>query len=183
VGYLHGLPGVVDPRIASGHSGDVAATVHHLLGKYTLLRLVLVVQHEDGELSSLSTSASLLGCLGNILLQLLNSVLESCPGVIDLIHNEDVLSDQVGHLEAAEVQPLCPGNLGARLLDLSVGTEGLVQRKANSLDGNVRAAGLLEERSEDARRNVATTTNGDHEVRLALIEDARACLLAQLVHL
>jgi hypothetical protein len=78
---------------------------------------------------------------------------------------------------------LCPCDLGARDLNLSVGTERLVQRKANSLDGDVGVAGLLEERSEDASGNVATTADGDHEVRLALLEDARTGLLAHLVHL
>jgi hypothetical protein len=180
---LHGLPWVVDPGVTNGDGGDVTALVHHVLGELALLRLVLVVEHEDRELRGLGTPASLLCRLGDILLQLLDGVLEGSPGVVDLVHDQNVLADQVGHLETAKVQPLCPGNLGARLLDLGVGTERLVQRKANSLDGNVRAAGGLEERSENARGDVATTADGDHEVRLALIENARAGLLAQLVHL
>jgi hypothetical protein len=180
---LHGLPWVVDPGVTNGDGGDVTALVHHVLGELALLRLVLVVEHEDRELRGLGTPASLLCRLGDILLQLLDGVLEGSPGVVDLVHDQNVLADQVGHLETAKVQPLCPGNLGARLLDLGVGTERLVQRKANSLDGNVRAAGGLEERSENARGDVATTADGDHEVRLALIENARPGLLAQLVHL
>jgi len=138
---VHGLPWVVDPGVANSDSGDVTALVHHVLGELALLRLVLVVQHEDRELRGLRTSAGLLCGLGDILLQLLNGVLEGSPGVVNLVHDQDVLSDQVGHLETAKIQPLCPCNFGAGLLNLGVGTERLVQRKADSLDGDVRGRG------------------------------------------
>lgn len=36
---------------------------------------------------------------------------------------------------------------------------------------------------ENASRDVATTTNGDHEVGVELFEDGVSSLLAQLVHL
>jgi hypothetical protein len=36
---------------------------------------------------------------------------------------------------------------------------------------------------EDTRRDVTTTANGDHKVRLELIEDLVCCLLAELVDL
>lgn len=180
---LHGLPWVVDPSVTNSDSRDVTTLVHHVLGELALLLLVLVMEDEDRELGGLGTPARLLCGLGDVLLQLLHGVLEGGPGVVDLVNDQDVLADQVGHLEAAQIQPLGPCDFGAGLLDLGVGTERLVQREANSLDRDVRAAGGLEERSEDARRDVATTANGDHEVRLALVENARAGLFAQLVHL
>ena len=141
------------------------------------------MEHKDRELGGLSASARLLCCLSDVLLQLLDGVLEGSPGVVDLVNDQDVLADQVCHLKTAQIQPLSPCDFGAGLLDLGIGTERLVQRKTNSLDRDVRAAGGLEERSENARWDVTTTADGDHEVRLALIENARACLLAQVVHL
>lgn len=36
---------------------------------------------------------------------------------------------------------------------------------------------------QNASRNVATTTNGDHQVRVEFLEDGIGGLLAQLVHL
>lgn len=36
---------------------------------------------------------------------------------------------------------------------------------------------------EDTSRNVTTTANGDHKVRMEILEDGISRLLAQLVHL
>lgn len=92
--------------------------------------------------------------------------------------------------------------------DLRVGTraELFVKGETDGLDGDVGAVRLLEERTEevvsrgifgfgglemglggcvpeDTRRDVTTTANGDHKVRLELIEDLVCCLLAELVDL
>lgn len=79
----------------------------------------------------------------------------------------------------------------------------LVEGETDGLDGDVGAAGLLEEGSrvvtlascifgvqgtrgglpQNARRDVASTANGDHEVGLELIEDLLGRLLTELVDL
>lgn len=52
----------------------------------------------------------------NILTQLLDGILQCSPGIVDLIYNENVLSDQVCVLQRGEVEPLSPGDLGTGLL-------------------------------------------------------------------
>jgi hypothetical protein len=94
-------------------------------------------------------------------------------------------------------------------LDVGVGVavELFVQGETDGLDGDVGAAGLLEEGTagkkvllvflgssfvglftrscvpEDARRDVAAAANGDHEVGLEVIEDLVGRLLAELMDL
>lgn len=51
------------------------------------------------------------------------------------------------------------------------------------MNGDVGAAGDLEEGAEDARRNVATTADRDHELRVKIAEDARGGFLAEFVNL
>lgn len=60
--------------------------------------------------------AQFLGLSLNILAQLLDGVLQCSPGIVDLIYNENILSDQVRVLQRREVEPLSPGDLGAGLL-------------------------------------------------------------------
>ena len=166
------LPRVADPLVTDGESGEVAALGDDVLGKSTLLGLVLVllvahalenvicgtfwciarsneptyVEDEDGELGLLAFAEGLTGSL-DILLELLDGVLESGAGVIDLIDDEDTLADKVLHgTKGSEVEPLGAGNLGTGLLN-DIVTERLVERETDGLDGDVGRAGALEERA------------------------------------
>lgn len=123
----------------------------------------------------------------DVLLQLPNRVLERRPRVVDLVHDEDVLPDEVLNLaEGAHVEPLGAGDLCAGDLDLDGAGdlgEGLVEREADGLDRDVGAVGALEEGAEDAGGDVAAAADGDHEVGLAGGEDLGGGLLAELVDL
>lgn len=82
--------------------------------------------------------AQFLGLSLNVFTQLLNGILQCSPGIVDLIYNEDVLSNQVCVLQRREVEPLSPGDLGTRfLLGAILGNELLVQRKPDSLNRDV----------------------------------------------
>ena len=222
------LPGVANPHVVGG-DGSVVTALHHIGGQNTLLLLVLVllqeialaldqkpsiiiafslkdthVQHEDGEVGLLALATKLLLSNQNILLELAHSVLESGPGVVNLINNEDVLANQVGHLQGAQVQPLCAGHLGARDF-LGIATAKiLVEGQTNSLDRDVGITRTLEEGSvcgdgrlglriciglermdipKDTSGNIATTANRDHQVRGGLLQDSTCRLLAELVNL
>lgn len=204
------FPGVADPYVPDGAGGMVAAAILDILGEGSLLWLVFVlfvcafhqkktellkrgwlrrkketyVKDKNGKLGLLATKL-LTGNL-DVLLQLLDGVLERRAGVVDLVDNEDALADQVAHLaEGAEVEPLGARDLGSRLLDHLVvaGGEALVEGEADGLDGDVGAAGLLEERAEDARGDVATTADGDHELGLDGLEKLGSSFLAKLVYL
>lgn len=131
------LPGVADPLVAAGFSSQVAA-LYNILGKLTLLVLVLVVEHKDAEACLLALPAELLLSLNDILLELLDGILEGRPGVVYLVNNENVLADEIGHLERGKVEPLCAGDLGAGLLLVDIGAEGLIQGETNGLNRNVR---------------------------------------------
>jgi hypothetical protein len=135
---VHGLPGVVDPDIANGLRSQIPA-VEGLLGKCALLRLILVVKNEDAEGGLLLGAARLLLCLDDILLELADGVLECCPCVIDLVDNENVLANQVGHLEGGKVKPLGTCDLCTGDFDLGVvgAAELLVQGETDGLDGDV----------------------------------------------
>lgn len=193
----------------------VATTLHHIGGQNTLLSLVLVllrlsaeftshsgsqtyVQNEDEEVGLLALTAELL--LGNldILLELAHGVLEGCAGVIDLVHDQNVLADQVGHLEGAHVEPLGAGDLGAGNLLGIAATEILVEGETDGLDGDVGVAGALEEGStrsvwstcvgdldipKNAGRDVTTTADSDHQIGVEVLEDLFGRGLAQLVDL
>ena len=142
------------------------------------------MEDENAELGLLA--AKLLTGKLNILLELLDSVLESGAGVVNLVDDKDALSDEVAHLaQRAQVKPLGASDFGTGLLDLLVVTGGkaLVERETNSLDGDVGATGLLEERPENSGGNIATTADGDHELGLHGLEKLGGCLLAELVYL
>lgn len=141
------------------------------------------MENKDAKLGLGGIRADLLAGLLDILLQLLDGVLERRPGVVDLVHDQDALADEVSHLaQGREIEPLGAGDLCANLLDLAV-AERLVQREADGLDGDVGRSGLLEERAQDSRRDVAAAADGDHELRLEVLEDLGSGLLAQLVDL
>lgn len=103
------------------------------------------MQHEDEEVGLLALTTKLLLCLLDILLQLAHSILQGCPGVINLIHNQDVLANQVGHLEGAQVEPLCAGDLGARNLFRVTKAQILVEGQTDGLDWDVGLARALNE--------------------------------------
>ena len=144
------------------------------------------MENKDAELClGLFTTQPLPGSL-NILLKLLNGVLESCAGVVNLINDEHLLADKVLHLaNGREIKPLGARDLCTGGLDDAVAlfSEGLVQGETDRLDGNIGRAGLLQEAAENARRDVTATANGDHELGLEVGEDLLGGLLAQLVHL
>lgn len=133
------------------------------------------MQHKDAELGLgvLALEAELLPGGLDVLLELLDGVLEGGAGVVDLVDDEDLLADEVLHLaEAGQVQPLGAGDLLSRLLDDRVAAaQGLVQRQTDGLDGDVGAAGFLEEGPQDARGHVAPAADGNHEMRLEVVED------------
>lgn len=56
------------------------------------------VQNKDEEVSLLALTTKLLLSNLHILLELANSVLKGCTGIINLVDNQNVLADQVGHL-------------------------------------------------------------------------------------
>lgn len=105
------------------------------------------MENIDEKVSLLGLTAELLLRLLNILLELAHGILKSCPGVIDLIDDQDVLANQVGHLERAQVQPLSAGDLGAGDLLGITAAEILVERQTDGLDGDVGVTGTLEEGS------------------------------------
>lgn len=103
------------------------------------------MQNEDKEVSLLALTTKLLLSNLNILLKLTHSVLQSCTGIIDLIDNENVLANQVGHLERAHIQPLCAGDLGTGDLLGITTTQVFIEGETNSLNGDVGVTGALEE--------------------------------------
>lgn len=142
------------------------------------------MKNKDGKLRLGLVAFHLLAGSLDILLQLADGILEGGAGVVYLVDNEDALANEVLHVaERSQVEPLGAGHLGAGGLDVRVLTELLVEGEADGLDGDVGGAGLLEERAEDARRDVAATANGNHELGLELVEELLGRLLAQVVHL
>ena len=143
------------------------------------------MENENGKLG-LEVAPDLGAGLLDVLLQLLDGVLEGGARVVDLVDDQDAFADQVRHLaQGSQVEPLGARDLGADGLDLDVDGLGqaLVQGQADGLDGDVGAAGLLEERAQDAGGHVAAAADGDHQLRLEVGQDLRRGLLAQLVHL
>lgn len=139
-------PRVADPLIATGNS-SVVSLVDQFFGQLSLLLLVLVMNDEDGEVGLFGGATEGFGGFLDVLFKLADGVLEGRAGVVNLVDNEDVLTDQVGHLERGQVEPLCASDLGARDLLGGVGAKGLVERKTDGLDGDVGVSGLLEERT------------------------------------
>lgn len=142
------------------------------------------MEDKDAKLSlGLITTHFLAGLL-NVLLKLLDGILESGTGVIDLVDNQDALTNKVLEgTQGSHVEPLSTGDLGSGGLNLGVVSELLVQGQTNGLDGDVGRAGLLEERSEDAGGNVTTTSDSNHELGLEIGEQLGGGLLAELVYL
>lgn len=72
------------------------------------------MQYKDIEIRLFIRPSKLLGNLSHIFLQLLHCVLQSSPGIINLIHNEDVFADQVSSVDRWKIKPLCPSNFLAQ---------------------------------------------------------------------
>ena len=141
------------------------------------------MQNKDAKLRLGSISTHSLSGNLHILLKLLDSIFQRSSRIIDLVHDQDSLSDQVLHLaKGRQIQPLGAGDLGAGSLDLVSG-QGLVEGQADGLDGDVGLAGLLEERAEDAGRDVTATADGNHELGLEVREDPVGRDLAVVVYL
>ena len=118
------------------------------------------MQHEDAEPSLLLVfpTESLPRRL-DVLLELPDGVLERRSCVVHLVHDQNVLANQIGHLETAQIEPLRACHFGAgRLNDavavaiglVSIGrlpAQILIQRKPNRLNGDVRRVGTFEEGS------------------------------------
>lgn len=117
------------------------------------------VQNEDKEVGLLAFPTELLLRLLDILLELTDSVLERRPRVVDLVNDENVLADQVGHLQGAEIQPLCAGDLGTGDFLGVAATEVLVERQTDGLNGDVRITLALEERPACTIESGSPTTD------------------------
>lgn len=103
------------------------------------------MQDEDEEVGDLSLPTKLLLSRLEILLEFANRILQRRTGVIDLVHNQDILADKVGHLQRAQIQPLRTSDLGTGDLLLVAATQVLVQRETDGLNGDVGFTGALEE--------------------------------------
>lgn len=106
------------------------------------------MQDKDEKLGLLLLTTHLLRSLLHILGELLDGILQRRPCIVDLVNNQDVLSDEIGLLDGGEIEPLRACNLGAWCLLGILVVELLVERQTDGLDGNVRRSGLLEERSD-----------------------------------
>ena len=87
----------------------------------------------------------------DVLLELAHGVLERSAGVVDLVHDQDVLADQAGHLQRGQIEPLRARDFGAGLLDRVIGLvggcgcgcgcggrgEGFIEGEPNGLDGDI----------------------------------------------
>lgn len=142
----HSLPRIADPLIAARPCSKVVVLAHDLLRELSLLGLILVMENEDGERGLLVLTSSLALGLLDILLEFAHRILERSPCIIDLVNNKHILADQVCHLETAQIQPLCAGDLRSGRFD-GIVSEGFVERQADGLNGDVGGARLLEERA------------------------------------
>jgi len=95
------------------------------------------MQYEDTKFRPLPFRPHHLPRRLNILLKLLHRILQRRPRIIHLVHDQDVLSHQIRHLQGAEIEPLRSRDLGAGLFDRIVVAESLVEGQADGLDGDV----------------------------------------------
>jgi hypothetical protein len=110
------------------------------------------VQDKDEEVGLLAFAAELLLGQLDVLLQFADGIFQGGAGVIDLVDDQDVLADQVGHLEGAQVEPLSTGDLGAGDLLGIAAAEVLVEGQTDGLDGDVGVTGALEEGTKGIER-------------------------------
>lgn len=86
------------------------------------------MENEYKEACLLALSSKLLLGQLYIFLELANRIFQSGPGIVNLVDDENVLANQVGHLQRAKIQPLSPGNLSSRDFFGVTATEVLVER-------------------------------------------------------
>ena len=122
------------------------------------------MQHKDAERRLLALAALARSLLRNVLLQLAHGVLERRPRVVHLVDDEDVLADQVAHVQGGQVEPLRARHLCAGDFD-GVGAEGFVEGEADGLDGDIGGASALEEGSVQRRQYVHMCEVGERGVR------------------
>lgn len=104
------LPGIADPNIRHGNCCQISIVVDHVGWEPPFLFLIFVVQHEYREFC-LFVSTLLLSCDLDVFFQFSDSILECCSSIVHLINNQNILADQIRHLERGEVEPLCPCDL------------------------------------------------------------------------
>lgn len=148
----------------------------------------------------------------NIFLQLLNCILQRCACVVHLIHNQYVFANETRHLQCRQVEPLGTGDFCSRRFDrlgwVAARGEGFVEGKADGLDGNIGRGGAFEEGTVCCQRDfvyagreeegsyggggkvpeysgwdISSSSDGNHEIRLKLIEDVFGGCLAEFVDL
>lgn len=158
------------------------------------------MENKDAKSRLLLSSPELLPRCLHVFFQLLDSVLQGGPCVIDLIDDQDVFADQIGHFEGGKVKPLSPSDFGTRLLHRPIFTKILVEGEPNSLYRDIRRSwafdegtstpmreescnGGLRQLPQDACRNVAAPADGDYEIGLEVIEYAVCGCLTKLVNL
>lgn len=140
------LPRIANPNIWDGDGSQVSIVIDHIIRQMALLLLVFVVQNKYRKLGLFRPSLFFSGFL-DIFFQFFDGVLERGACVIDFVDYEDVLANQVGHLQGRQVEPLCSCDFGAGGLD-RVGTgELLVEGKTDGLDRNIGGSRLFEEGS------------------------------------
>lgn len=101
----------------------------------------------DEKVGLLAFTAELLLRNLNVLLELADGIFEGGTGIVNFVNNEDVLANEVGHFQGAQVQPLCTGDLGSGNFLGVTTTQVLVERQTDGLDGNIRFASALQERT------------------------------------
>lgn len=107
------------------------------------------MQHENTKPRISASTGHISSRSLNILLQLLNCILQRCPRVVHLIHNQYVFANETRHLQCRQVEPLgtcdfCSWRFN-RLVWVAARGEGFVEGKADGLDGDIRRGGAFEE--------------------------------------
>lgn len=123
---IGGLPRVADPHIRNSHCSKISVVVKHVRRQMAFLVLVFVVQHEYGEGGRL-ISPLLLSRRLYVLFEFLDRVFQCGSGVIDFVDDENVLANQVAHLERGQIEPLCSCDFGAGCFDRVIAGELLVE--------------------------------------------------------
>lgn len=103
------------------------------------------MQHKNIKLGRLALTPKRLLRSLDILHQLAHSIFQRSPRIIDLIDNQDILANQIGHFQRTQIQPLRAGDFGPRDFLGIAAAEVFIERQADGLDGDVGFAGAFEE--------------------------------------
>ena len=107
------------------------------------------MEDEDAETGRL-LRARLLGCGLYVFFKLPYSVLKCRSGIIHFVHDQNALANQTGHFEGGKVKPLSASDFGTGRFDWIGWIRGwqlLIERKTDSLNGNVGSRRPLKEGS------------------------------------